>query len=69
MAKIVPTDQPGRFQLVEADGTVVGYGHLEVPYVPPTPAQAILSDVQFILEPRSEDAANEQMMIQAHGGV
>lgn len=68
MAKIVPTQTTfldGRFALME-DGVLIGYGHLEVPFVPPTSDGAILSDVQFILEPRSEDRSNEQLMRAAH---
>lgn len=65
MARLIPTETPGRFALVDED-TIIGYGHLEIPFIPPSNDGAILGDVQFILEPRAADRTNEQMMREAH---
>lgn len=67
MPRLIPDNaENGRFALVEADGTVVGHGHLELPFVPAGAGGALLTDVRFVLEPRAEDRTNEKLMLEAH---
>lgn len=73
MARLIPgktVAHDGRFALVDdADGSIIGFGHLEINFVPPTSDGAILNGLQFVLEPRTEDRSNEQMLKEANASV